>query len=107
MALTNEELDAQLAQATENSMRDRRMAYPNLLEILGATTIAELQAQRIAEFNRQVEKNKRHIENKLAEEGTFGARNVDDELLCTTTGTLRGQTNIAVEGRRPTEAALR
>lgn len=73
------------------------MAYPNLLDLPGAPTVAELQAQHIEEFNRQDEAKRRRLENQVVGVGTSGTRSNDDELLGTSIGTLKGQLDIAAK----------
>lgn len=63
MVLMDEEFNNQLARGIENSVRDRQMSYPNLLDFRGAPIIAELQCQRIVEFNWQAKEKRRHLEN--------------------------------------------
>lgn len=66
------------------------MTYPNLLEILRASTVYELQVRQLKECNWVVEANRRWLENQAAGEGTSNARDVQEELLGATIGTLRG-----------------
>lgn len=49
----------------------------------------------------------RYLENQLVVEGISGTRNVDDELLGATIGTLRGQADIVADGRRLRKEALK
>lgn len=71
---TEKEFNDQLAHASEKSEQEKRMAYPNLLEILGQPTIYKLRLRQIEEYNRLAEAKMRRLENQAGGEGTFSAR---------------------------------
>lgn len=93
---TKEEFNAYVEQVIENSVWESH----NLLDIPKAPIGIELQAKQLEKCNRLAEAKRRCLENHAAREGTSGTRNKDEELLGTTTKTLRGQSDIVVKDRR-------